>query len=150
MRLKNPQDRKSRNSFCLSNSQRKAASTVPTALLRSLKRIQQVPLTTNVRIARIRKAQGKPTFEMAAFVAREYTRPPNPDPQVVNEFANDRRLSNHCETMGTVELKERPTPRPKKTPWVRMRCQIWMPKDAPMRALDWMMTPNPRVNRDPK
>jgi hypothetical protein len=40
---------------------------------------------------------------------------------------------NHWGTTPTVDVKQKPSPRPKHNPWLRRRCQIWVENEAPMK-----------------
>jgi hypothetical protein len=53
--------------------------------------------------------------------------------QVATALAKERRLVNHWGTTPTVAVKQKPSPRPKHTPWLRSRCQICVENEAPMK-----------------
>src|SRR6187399_1078872 len=129
--VKKPHIMYSQTSARRSRPKWKAMCTAPTALLRSRMRMLETPLAKKERIARMRKAQGRPRLLIMALVASEYTRPPKPEPLVDKALANDRRLLNHWGTTPTLAVKQKPMPIPKQMPWLRSRCQTAAAKEAP-------------------
>jgi hypothetical protein len=84
-----------------------------------------------------------------AWAAREYVRPPSPDPAAAMPFARLRRVVNHCGAMTTLPTNWNPIPQPKQMPCERNKCHISDAKDAAMNDAVSKKTPIRRVVRVP-
>src|SRR5699024_7489214 len=94
----------------------KALWRLPTSLFRSRRRLEHIRFTQKHIIPSTRKDQERPTRGINYPAAREYVRPPNPEPAAVIPFATLRRWRNHWGVIPTEPTKTKPIPNPKHTP----------------------------------